>query len=184
LSTITALFIATIESWVSFADTAFTVVVNFEPSEVTTDVLTIGAAFWKPVTCFGSASTVYLEPLPSGGSVEKTSAARMLPLSSAAYAEIPASGTNCTWVSHTASGSRRGTSCASCHSGNAPNLKLPTFFRSPNRLQPVLLRGRVRDCDRIRVRERRRPQDGQPVCGFQLLGQQIGRLCRLRDDAL
>jgi hypothetical protein len=24
--------------------------------------LTIGATFWKPVTCFGSASTVYFEP--------------------------------------------------------------------------------------------------------------------------
>ena len=84
LSTMTALFMATIAFCVNFADTAFTVVVNFAPSDVTTVVLTIGAAFWKPVTCFGSASTVYFEPLPSGGSVENTSAARMLALSSAA----------------------------------------------------------------------------------------------------
>ena len=48
---------------VSFAETAFTVEVNFEPSAVATEVLTIGATFWKPVTCFGSASTVYFERL-------------------------------------------------------------------------------------------------------------------------
>ena len=43
LSTITALFMATIAFCVSFADTAFTVVVNFEPSEVTTDVVSVGS---------------------------------------------------------------------------------------------------------------------------------------------
>ena len=94
LSTITALFIATIAFSDSFAETAFTVLVNFEPSAFATEVLTIGATFWNPVTCFGSASTVYFEPLPSGGSVENTSAASTWPPSSAAYAEIPASGVN------------------------------------------------------------------------------------------
>src|SRR5262249_51271902 len=91
---ITALFIATIASSVSFAETAFTVEVNFEPSAFATDVFTIGVTFWNPVTCFGSARTVYFEPLPSGGSVENTSAASTLPASSAAYAEMPASGRN------------------------------------------------------------------------------------------
>ena len=78
------MFIATIAGRVSFAETALTVFVKFEPSAVATEVLTIGATFWKPVTCFGSASTVYFEALPSGGSVENTSAASTLPASSAA----------------------------------------------------------------------------------------------------
>ena len=84
LSTITALFIARIACRVSFAETAFTVFVKFEPAALATDVLTIGATFWKPVMCFGSASTVYFDGLPSGGSVEKTSAASTVPESSAA----------------------------------------------------------------------------------------------------
>src|SRR6476646_2824029 len=70
---------------VSFAETAFTVCVNFEPSAFATDVLTSGATFWKPVTCFGSASTVYFDGFASGGSVEKTSAARNLFESSPGY---------------------------------------------------------------------------------------------------
>ncbi len=98
LSTITALFMATIASCDSFADTALTVLVNFEPSDVVTEALTIGATFWKPVTCFGSASTVYFEPLPSGGSVENTSAASTEPASRAAYAEMPARGVNVAFV--------------------------------------------------------------------------------------
>ena len=69
---------------VNFADTAFTVVVNFDPSAAATDVFTIGATFWKPVTCFGSVSSVYFEGFASGGSVENTSAASTLPASSAA----------------------------------------------------------------------------------------------------
>ena len=77
---------------------AFTVEVNFEPRAVATDVLTIGATFWKPVTCFGSARTVYFEFLPSGGSVEKTAAASALPESSAAYGLIPASGMKSAFV--------------------------------------------------------------------------------------
>ena len=72
MSTITALFIATIASWVSVAYTAFTVVVNFEPSAVTTLVDTIGATFCTPKISFGSLRTTYL-PLASCGSVEKTS---------------------------------------------------------------------------------------------------------------
>src|SRR5215470_12285166 len=68
LSTITALFRARIAGSVSFAETAFTVLVNFDPSVLTIGVLTIGATFWKPVTCFGSASTVYFDGFASGGS--------------------------------------------------------------------------------------------------------------------
>jgi hypothetical protein len=41
-------------------------------------------------------STVYFDGFASGGSVENTSAASTLPASSAAYAEIPASGTKLT----------------------------------------------------------------------------------------
>jgi hypothetical protein len=89
---------ATIAGIVSFADTAFTVFVNFGPRAVATDDFTIGATFWKPVTCFGSASTVYFEPLPSGGSVENPSPAWIVPASSAAYTEMPDSGTNETCV--------------------------------------------------------------------------------------
>src|SRR5262249_7003800 len=81
LSTTTALFIATIASCVSFPDSALTVSANFEPACWATDVFTIGTTFWKPVTCFGSASTVYFEFLPSGGSVEETSAACPFPWS-------------------------------------------------------------------------------------------------------
>src|SRR5438128_11718282 len=94
LLTITALFIARIAFCVSFADTALTVFANVGPAACATLALTIGATFWNPVTCFGSASTVYFDGLASGGSVEKTSAASTLPASSAAYAEIPASGRN------------------------------------------------------------------------------------------
>ena len=57
---------------------------NSAPAAFATEVFTIGATFWKPPMCFGSASTVYFEPLPSGGSVENTSAASTLPASSAA----------------------------------------------------------------------------------------------------
>ena len=92
------MFIATIAGIVSFAETAFTVFVNVGPAAVATDVLTIGATFWKPVTCFGSASTVYFEGLPSGGSVENPSPAWIVPASSAAYTEMPDSGTNDTFV--------------------------------------------------------------------------------------
>ena len=56
LLTSTALFMATIAGNDSVFETAFTVLVNFEPSCCASDVLTIGATFWKPVTCaFGSS---------------------------------------------------------------------------------------------------------------------------------
>src|SRR5581483_9198910 len=96
LSTSTALFIAIIAASVSFAETALTVLAKDEPAACATDVLTIGATFWNPVKCFGSASTVYFEGLLSGGSVEKTSAARAFFSSSSVYAEIDAAGTNVT----------------------------------------------------------------------------------------
>src|SRR5581483_1096878 len=96
LSTTTALFIAIIAGSVSLAETALTVLANVEPAACATDVLTIGATFWKPVTCFGSASTVYFDGLLSGGSVENTSAACTLFWSSSVYAEIDASGTKVT----------------------------------------------------------------------------------------
>ena len=84
LSTSTALFMAMIAGRVSFDDTAFTVFAKVEPSWFRIDVLTIGATFWKPVTCLGSVSTVYFEGVKSGGSVENTSAASTVPESSAA----------------------------------------------------------------------------------------------------
>src|SRR5262249_23015001 len=95
-----------------------------------TDVFTIGTTFWKPVTCFGSASTVYFEFLPSGGSVEKTSAACTLPWSSRVYAEIEASGTKVTALIPYCFLYPTRHVLRVWHSGNAANLKLPTFFRS------------------------------------------------------
>ena len=77
------MFIAIIAGVVSLADTAFTVVMNVGPAAWSTEVVTSGVTFWNPVTCFGSASTVYFEGLASGGSVENTSAASTSPLSSA-----------------------------------------------------------------------------------------------------
>src|SRR4051812_20391742 len=127
---------ATIAFCVSLAETAFTVAVNFVPRAVTTDVLTIGATFWKPVTCFGSARTVYFEFLPSGGAVENTAAARICPVSSNWYAEMPPRGTHCTFRSpHDRLLPTRHVFRV-LHSGKAPNLKLPTFFRSPIDFSP------------------------------------------------
>src|SRR5438270_571156 len=127
---------ATIAFCVSFDDTALTVALNFGPSDEATDALTIGATFWKPVTCFGSARTVYFEFVPSGGSVENTSAASSWPPSSSVYAEIPASGTNCTFVSPYDFLYPTRHVLRVLHSGKAPNLKLPTFFRSPIDFKP------------------------------------------------
>ena len=75
---------ARIAGRVSFAETALTVFVKFEPAAWATEALTIGATFWKPVMCFGSVSTVYFDGAASGGSVENTSAASTEPESRAA----------------------------------------------------------------------------------------------------
>src|SRR3954454_3187549 len=123
---ITALFIATIAFCDSFAETALTVPVKLEPADCATEVFTIGTTFWKPVTCFGSASTVYFEPFPSGGSVENTSAASTLPESSAAYAEMP-SGTNVTFFRPYCFVYPRKQVFRVLHSGKPPSLKLGTF---------------------------------------------------------
>ena len=79
MSTITALFMARIAFSVNFDETVFTVLVNFDLSVFTIGVPTIGATFWNPVTCFGSASTVNFDGFASGGSVENPSPARILP---------------------------------------------------------------------------------------------------------
>ena len=89
---------AAIAGVVSFADTAFTVFVNVGPAAVSTDVFTSGVTFWKPVTCFGSASTVYFDGFASGGSVVKTSAAKTWPLSRAVYDSPIPSGKNDAFV--------------------------------------------------------------------------------------
>jgi hypothetical protein len=92
------LFIAAIAGVVSLAETALTVFVNVGPAAFSTDVFTSGVTFWNPVTCFGSASTVYFEGFASGGSVVKTSAASTWPLSSAVYDSPIPSGTNDAFV--------------------------------------------------------------------------------------
>ena len=80
--------------------------------------------------CFVSVSTVYLDGAFSGGSVEKTSAPSTFPASSAAYDEIPASGTNVAFVSPYCFCRPTKQVFRVLHSGRPPNLNAPTFFMS------------------------------------------------------
>src|SRR6266540_3289637 len=97
LSTATALFIAIIAAFVSFALTAFTAVVNFEPSAETSAFDVTGATFWNPKICLLSISAVYL-PVANAGSVVKMSPPVTRPWSISFVTGIVPSWTNLIFV--------------------------------------------------------------------------------------
>ena len=93
MSTATALFIAIIAAFVSFALPAFTAEVNFEPSAETSDFEVTGATFWKPKMCLLSWRATYL-PVANAGSVVKMSPPVTDPLSISVSTGIVPSWTN------------------------------------------------------------------------------------------
>ena len=98
LSTATALFIAIIAAFVSFALTAFTVAVNFAPYSVTSFLETTGATFWNPKMCLLSIRATYL-PVANAGSVVKMSPPVTVPSSISFVTGIVPSWTNLIFVS-------------------------------------------------------------------------------------
>ena len=154
---------------VSFAETALTVLVNFAPSAVTTDVLTIGATFWNPVTCFGSASTVYFERLAERrvgrehvGREHLAGVERRVRRDAGERQERRLREPVLLRVADEARVARLALR-------EAAELEAADLLQVADRLQAVLLRRRVRDGDHVGVVERRRLEDGVALRRLELL---------------
>ena len=166
---------------VSFAETALTSSRSSSRLPARRDVLTIGATFWKPVMCFGSARTVYFDGVRrAAGRSRRRPRRAPCPSRAPRTAEMLASGANVAFVEAVLLRVADEARVARLALGEAAELERADLLQVGDRLQPVLLRRRVRHREHVGVVERRRVQDRVALRRLELLRERVGRRCGLR----